>query len=242
MRLQDWTALALLSLGSGAYAQAVPATAPVAAAPAAVPKDVDWGNLARYRAANAALGPAIDRGRVVFMGDSITQNWAKETFLTGNPHHVGRGISGQTAGQMVVRFEADVVDLHPAVVHILAGTNDVAQNRGPETSQEMQGYIRAMVDMARANKIRVVLGSVPPAADFSWRRGLEPAPKIRAFNVWLKAYAARERLIYVDYWAAMATPEGAMKPELSRDGVHPNAAGYGVMEALAQAAIARALR
>lgn len=143
---------------------------------------------------------------------------------------------------MRVRFHADVIALHPAVVHTMAGTNDVALSRGPEPRAETQGHIEAMVELARAHKIRVVLASIPPAADFSWRKRLEPAPQIRAPNVRLKAYAARERLVYVDSRAAMATPDGAVQPALSKDGVHPNAASPAVMEPLTTVAIANALR
>jgi len=202
----------------------------------------DWPNLCLYRADNAALaaGPAAGR-QVVFMGDSITQGWglADAPFFAGG--WVNRGISGQTTPQMLARFQADVVALKPRAVHIMAGTNDVAGNTGPTSAQDIQNNVVAMVTLAKANRVAVVLASIPPAKVFLWAPALKPADQIRGLNDWLKAYAAKEGLIYVDYYAAMATTDGAMKPELTFDGVHPNAAGYAVMEPLARQALKRAL-
>lgn len=175
------------------------------------------------------------------MGDSITQGWAGQPYIKDNANFVSRGISGQTTPQMLVRFRSDVIALKPAVVHIMAGTNDIAQNTGPESPRELEGYIRSMVELALANKIKVVLASIPPAKDFPWHRGLIPAPQIHALNDWLKEYAARRGLVYVNYWSALATADGAMKPEYSADGVHPNVVGYDAMRPLAQAAIKNAL-
>jgi lysophospholipase L1-like esterase len=242
-------AMALLSFSAPGLAKVAPPPVhkPVAKpvpTPAAVTPEPnkDWANVERYRAANQALlaQPAV-ADRVVFMGDSITQFWADQPFLKDSKTLVGRGISGQTASQMLVRFRGDVIDLRPAAVHIMAGTNDVAQNNGPESLEEIEGYIVSMIELAQASKIKVVVASIPPAADFSWHKGLAPAPKIAAINQWLKAYAARQKLVYADYWSVLATPEGAMKPEYSADGVHPNAAGYEAMRAVAEAAIAAAL-
>jgi lysophospholipase L1-like esterase len=143
---------------------------------------------------------------------------------------------------MLVRFRSDVVALKPAVVHIMAGTNDVAQNTGPTTPEETEGYVAGMVEIAHANGIKVVLASIPPAIEFPWRPGLEPAPKIKALNAWLKDYAARKHIVYVDYWPAIATPEGGMKPDYAHDGVHPNAEAFVAMAPLAQAAIDKAMR
>ena len=206
----------------------------------AVAQPQDWANLGRYRDANRALTQA-DPHRVVFMGDSITEFWGKEHFIRDNPHFVDRGVSGQTAPQMLVRFQSDVVALKPAVVHIMAGTNDIAQNTGPETEAEMMGYIVSMAQLARANHIKVIIGSIPPASDFPWRHGLHPAPGIKALNARLKAYAAHQGFLYADYWTALASEDGGLKTQFSDDGVHPNAAGYGAMRPIAQAAIARAL-
>jgi lysophospholipase L1-like esterase len=199
----------------------------------------DWAFLSKYREANAQLKP--DSARVVFMGDSITEAWAKEPFIATNPHFVGRGVSGQTTLQMVIRFRSDVIDLAPKVVHIMAGTNDVAGNNGPENDRDIEGAVESMVDLALANHIRVVLASIPPAADFRWHPGLNPSPRIQRINAWLQSYAKQKNVVYVDYWPVLATGDGAMKPDLSSDGVHPNAKGYGEMQTLAERAINSAL-
>ncbi|HEY4070436.1 MAG TPA: SGNH/GDSL hydrolase family protein [Sphingomicrobium sp.] len=204
--------------------------------------DGDWANVGRYRAANEPLVSRPMPRRVVFMGDSITEGWASRPFIGGHRNFVGRGISGQTTPQMLLRFRSDVIALKPEVVHIMGGTNDIAGNTGPETQEEIVGYITSMVELARANGIKIVLASVPPAADFPWRHGLNPAPKIRSLNARLKEFAARRNIAYVDYWRVLASPDGAMKPQYSGDGVHPNAAGYAAMEPLASAALARAMR
>lgn len=199
----------------------------------------DWPNLARYRESNRSLA-ITDPQRVVFIGDSITESWGDQSFIRDNVHFVDRGVSGQTAPQMLVRFRSDVVDLKPAVVHVMAGTNDIAGNSGVETEDEIFGYIISMAQLARANHIKVVLASILPAADFPWRSGLDPAPKIRRLNARLKAYAFRHSYIYADYWSVLASSSGAMKVQYSPDGVHPNARGYEVMRVIAHAAIGRA--
>jgi len=197
----------------------------------------DWAQLGRYKAANDALPPS-QPGRVVFYGDSITDAWTRNggTFFPGKPY-VNRGISGQTTPQMVVRFRQDVINLHPVAVVILAGTNDVAGNTGPETPEMVEDNFRSMVDLAKANHIRVILSSILPAADYPWKPGMAPAPKIAALNRWLVSYAAEQGITYIDYYTPMADAAGGMKPGLSLDGVHPNAAGYAIMEPLAEAAI-----
>ncbi len=155
---------------------------------------------------------------------------------------MGRGISGQTTPQMLVRFRQDVIDLKPAVVVILAGTNDIAGNTGPSTQAMIEDNLESMVELARANGIRPVLSSVLPAYDYPWRPGVEPAPKIVALNAWMKQYAAEHHVVYLDYWSAMADARQGLRPELTTDGVHPNEAGYQVMAPLAERAIAEALR
>ncbi len=199
-----------------------------------------WAVFERYRSANAALKP--DRSRVVFLGDSITEAWAKEPFISGNTHYVGRGVSGQTSLQMLVRFRADVIALSPQLVHVMAGTNDLAENNGSETDEEIEDAIHSMVELALANHIMVVLASVPPTVDFPWRPGLNPAPRIRRINQWIESYARQAGVRYVDYWRILATTNGAMKANLSEDGVHPSTEGYREMQPLAQAAIESALR
>lgn len=212
----------------------------LAAACRAVPTD-DWANVGRYRDANAALANA-DTQRIVFMGDSITEGWAGQSFIHDNPHFVDRGISGQTTPQMLVRFRSDVVQLKPAVVHIMGGTNDVAGNTGPETEDEIFGYVVGMVQLAEANRIKVILASVPPTADIPWKPGVDPAPKIKRLNVRLKAYANSHAIIYADYWSALAAGNGGMKAEYSGDGVHPIERGYAAMRPIAEAALAAATR
>ena len=208
-------------------------------APPGVGVNGDWAFLSKYHDANAQLKP--DSARVVFMGDSITEAWAKEPFIAANPHFVGRGISAQTTLQMVVRFRSDVIDLAPKVVHIMAGTNDIAGNHGPESDRDIEGAFESMVELALANHIRVVLASIPPAADFGWHPGLHPSARIQRINAWIQAYAKRRNVVYVDYWPAIATGDGAMKADLSSDGVHPNPKGYGEMQTLAERAINSAL-
>jgi lysophospholipase L1-like esterase len=195
----------------------------------------DWAFLSRYRHDNAELKP--DKSRVIFLGDSITEAWAQEPFIANNAHYVGRGINGQTTLQMVVRFRADVIALKPLLVHIMAGTNDVAGNNGPESDADIEGAIESMVQLALANRVKVVLGSIPPAANFDWHPGLNPSPRIRQLNVWIKSYASRAGVGYVDYWPALATESGALKSNLSTDGVHPNSEGYKAMQTLTEIAI-----
>ncbi len=203
----------------------------------------DWASLQRYREANAELAAMRDMARVVFMGNSIIEVWAQHfaTMFPGKPY-VGRGISGQTTPQMLVRFRQDVIALRPKVVVILAGTNDLAGNTGPSTLEMIEDNLMSMVELATANGIRVVLSSVLPVFDYPWRPGLEPAGKILALNAWMKDYAARSGVVYLDYHTAMADERQGLKAELTYDGVHPNEAGYRVMATLAERAIAEAIR
>ena len=204
----------------------------------------DFGWLARYKEADDKLPPPQPgEKRVVFMGDSITEGWHfdhPDGVFAGKPY-VNRGISGQTSPQMLVRFRQDVVDLEPAVVVILAGTNDVAGNTGPMTVQQTEDNIRDMAEIAAASHIRVVLCSVLPAFDFPWQPGLDPAPKIVALNTWLVAYSAQNGYVYVDYHSAMKDARDGLPVNLSKDGVHPNPAGYAIMAPLVEAGIAKAL-
>ena len=201
----------------------------------------DWASLCRYRAENAALHRSAPP-RVVFMGDSITEFWKlahPEFFGEG---YLDRGVSGQTTGQMLVRFRQDVIALKPAVVHLMAGTNDVAGNAGPTTLDAIRNNIASMVDLAVANDIRVVLASVPPAGSFPWRPGVsDPAGHIVELNDWLRRFARERGLLYVDYHEPLADERDAMKQTFSNDGVHPNRDGYSVMEPLARRAIEQAL-
>ena len=199
---------------------------------------MDWPNLAAYRSANAKDGlPAKGEQRVVFMGDSITEFWTKSYW---NKTTINRGISGQTSPQMLLRFRADVIALKPKVVVILAGTNDIAGNTGTSTNEMIVDNIASMVDLAKANGIKVVLCSVLPAAGFYWNEAARPAPQIAALNQLLQDSAKRQHLIYVDYYAAMVDERPGLKKAYSEDGVHPNEAGYKVMIALVDKAIASA--
>lgn len=199
----------------------------------------DWPALCRYRDSDRALAIAP---RAVMIGDSITEFWltrAPGLFAGGI---VDRGIAGQTSPQILLRFYQDVVRVRPRVVHIMCGTNDVAGNTGPNSPDDYANAVLAMIDLARANGIAVVIGSILPAGAFNWRPGYRPAAQIIALNTWLRAIAAQRGLVYADYHTAMAPPDGAMRPGLSDDGVHPNAAGYAIMEPIARAALAEAER
>lgn len=198
----------------------------------------DWPGLCRFRAANVAARAAKPAPRVVFLGDSITENWALADPALFAHGVENRGISGQTTAQMLVRFRADVVALHPQVVHILAGTNDVAGNTGPTSAAEFENNVMSMVEIARANGIRVVLGSIPPTASFSWQPQLNPVPTIRALNTWLHAYAKQQRVPYIDYYAVLTGSSGELRADLGNDGVHPNRVGYGLMRKLVEKQIA----
>jgi len=205
----------------------------------------DWPNLARYHDANVQLAPpATKENRVVFMGDSITDSWGPkfDKFFPGKPY-VGRGISGQTTPQMLIRFRPDVVALQPKAVVILAGTNDLAGNTGPTTLEAIEDNLVSMTELAGGRGIRVVLASVLPVCDSIRPQTARRSPeKIVALNTWMKDYAARNGLVYLDYYSAMLDDEKMLKQELTTDCLHPNDAGYAVMAPLAEKAIAAALK
>jgi len=213
----------------------------------------DWPNLGRYRDANALLPPpAKGEARVVFMGDSITDNWDNEDFggfFPGRPY-VNRGIGGQTTPQMLVRFRPDVIALQPKAVVILAGTNDIAGNAGVMPLSAVEDNLASMAELAKAHGIRVVLASVLPVDDGDRDREGQPLTRTRcrppepiaALNRWLRDYAAAHGGVYLDYAAALADEKGMLKADLSEDGLHPNAKGYALMAPLAEKAIAAALK
>jgi lysophospholipase L1-like esterase len=212
---------------------------------AAVLRD-DFGELARYRDANAALKlPAPGENRVIFFGDSITDIWHLDEYFPGKPY-INRGIGGQTTPQMLIRFRQDVIELHPKVAVILAGTNDIAGNTGPMRLEDIEANYASMAELARANNVRVVFSSVlpvhnytPQSQDFFAQRS---PGKILALNRWLKSYiAAHPDCLYLDYFSIMVDNKGLLKRELADDGLHPNAAGYKVMAPLAEMAIHNAL-
>jgi len=211
----------------------------------------DWAQLARYRDANRTLPPAAAASpRIVFMGDSITDSWQQPEFgdFFTNPRYVDRGISGQTTPQMLVRFRPDVIALDPKVVVILAGTNDIAGNTGPMTDEEIEANLASMSELAHAHGIKVVLASITPTSAYHTRPGAipqttqRPLARIRALNEWIRTYASENGAVYLDYFSSMVDATGLMKTDLTRDDLHPNAAGYAVMRPLAEAAIQRALR
>ena len=208
----------------------------------------DYGMLKRYRDANAALKPpAPGESRVVFFGDSITDIWHLDEYFPGKPY-INRGIGGQTTPQMLVRFRQDVIDLHPKVVIILAGTNDIAGNTGPMRLEDIEDDFASLADLARANGIKLIYSSVLPvhnytdrSKDFFAQRSPE---KILALNAWLKNYCAEaaHACAYLDYFSAVVDDKGLLKKDLADDGLHPNAAGYKIMAPMAEAAIEKALK
>jgi len=206
------------------------------------PLRADWAQLGQYRDDNRRLPPpGAARPRVIFFGDSLTQSWDLAGLGLDRVEVLNRGISGQTTPQMLVRFRQDVIDLKPVVVHILAGTNDLAGNTGPTTLEAIEDNLSSMVEVARANHIRVVLCSVLPALDYPWRPGLEPAPRIVALNEWIRTYARQHKLVYADYYSALVESGGGFRSELADDGVHPNSDGYAVMDPIARQAVRQAL-
>jgi lysophospholipase L1-like esterase len=211
-----------------------PRTAPALQPPLLL---TDWAWLGRYRADNEKLLASGARVDVVFLGDSITQGWVDadpDFFARGN---VGRGISAQTTPQLLVRMHADVVALKPRVVHIMAGTNDIAHNTGPMSAQDSKNNVMAMCEIARAHKIRVVLGSVPPASKYWWKPEAKPKEEAGELNAWLRGYAKEIGAKYADYASAFADAQGNVKLELARDEVHPTREGYAIMRPIAEAAI-----
>lgn len=202
---------------------------------AASAQSTDWAHLNRFREANKELMKTPDSRRVVFYGNSITEGWptAHPAFFEEN-HFVGRGISGQTTPQYLVRFRQDVVNLKPQAVVINAATNDMAENTGPYNEAATMDNIRSLVEIAEANGIKVILTSTLPAGGFPWNKAITDAPeKIASLNKKIKAYAEEKGLPYVDYYSALLGPDGRSIPvELAKDGVHPTPEGYTIMEAL----------
>jgi acyl-CoA thioesterase I len=205
----------------------------------------DYGQLARYRAADAALlnaGPVKDR--VVFFGDSITDIWKLENYFPGKPY-VNRGISGQTTPQMLLRFRQDVIDLKPRAVVILAGTNDIAGNTGPMRNEDIEANLATMAELAKAHGIPVVFASILPVHNYTAKSqdffAQRPGARILQVNRWLKAYCEKKGIVYLDYFSAVVDDKGLLKKELAEDGLHPNDAGYKIMAPLAEKAIAKAM-
>ncbi|MGC2325372.1 MAG: SGNH/GDSL hydrolase family protein [Candidatus Sulfotelmatobacter sp.] len=205
----------------------------------------DFGELKRYRDADAALKPpAAAENRVVFLGDSITDYWKLEDYFPGKPY-LSRGIDGQTTPQMLVRFRQDVINLQPKVVVILAGTNDVAGVTGPTRNETIEANYASMAELARLHHIRMVFASLLPVNNYTDDAkesfALRPRERILALNAWIKDYCAKHGLVYLDYFSAMVDDKGMLKRNLSDEGLHPNASGYKIMAPLAEKAIEQAV-
>lgn len=204
----------------------------------------DWANLNKFIEANEKLAPARTcDDRVVFMGNSITQGWIETVpeFFSEDKQYINRGIGGQTTPQMLLRFRQDVLNLWPKVVVILAGINDIAGNTGPSTLEMIEDNIHSMTELAQSHGIQVVLCSVLPANVIPWRDDVEPAPKVIELNRRIKDYASKKGAVYCDFYYAMVDDRNGLPEELAEDGIHPNKAGYDIMEPIVENAIARAL-
>ncbi len=199
----------------------------------------DWANLKKYAQADSLLSmPAPGEQRIVFMGNSITEYWVKlDSSFFANPEYIGRGISGQTSSQMLLRFRQDAINLKPTAVIILAGTNDIAQNAGPIALKDVLGNIISMTELAKINNIKVILCSVPPAFDFPWHHGLKPAEKIVKLNSMIKYYCEGNNIPYVGFYSKLVDDRMGFDKRFSNDGVHPNLAGYQIMDTLIEKAI-----
>jgi lysophospholipase L1-like esterase len=205
----------------------------------------DFGQLARYREADAALGPpAAGESRVVFLGDSITDYWKLPDYFPGKPY-INRGIDGQTTPEMLVRFRQDVIALHPKVLVVLAGTNDLAGVTGHTSNEDIEANYASMAELARAHRIRMVFASILPVHNYTHDAeesfALRPRDRILALNKWLKDYCAENSFVYLDYFSALVDERGMLKRDLADDGLHPTDAGYKIMAPLAEKAIQKAL-
>ncbi|PRX41928.1 SGNH/GDSL hydrolase family protein [Salegentibacter salegens] len=198
----------------------------------------DWANLKNYKAENEKILESQNYPDVVFMGNSITEGWvnSQPQFFKNN-NYAGRGISGQTTPQMLIRFMPDVIDLKPKAVVILAGTNDIAGNTGFSSVEMITDNIQAMAQLAHANNIKVILASILPVYDYPWRPGLEPVEKIAEINSWIKKYTENHSHTYLDLFNALKDEKEGLPKQYSEDGVHPNLAGYKVMVPLTKKAI-----
>jgi lysophospholipase L1-like esterase len=195
---------------------------------------INFEHYDRYQNENNALTKAsIDSNRIILMGNSITESWIKmdSVFFKGKPY-INRGISGETTSQMLVRFRPDVIQLHPKAVVILAGINDIAENNGPITLENIFGNIQSMVELAQANHIQVILCSVLPASQFPWRKHLKPADKIIRLNEMIENYCVQNNIHYIDYYSSMVNESKGLKEIYTYDGVHPNQKGYQLMEVM----------
>jgi acyl-CoA thioesterase I len=204
----------------------------------------DWNQLGRYHADDQKLmAEPSDPHRVVFLGDSITDGWHLDQYFTGKPY-INRGISGQTTPQMLVRMFPDVIDLKPAAMIVLAGTNDIARNTGPETATMIEENFEAMTELAQQHGIKVILCLLTPVSDYTANKQTQSRPPadIVALNAWLRAYADRANTGLADYYSALVDAKGMLREGYSDDGLHPNAKGYELLAPVAEAAIEKALQ
>lgn len=207
-------------------------------------KNLDWPNLSRYQDENRSVGiPEKGKQRVVFMGDSITEEWSNlyaDYFDTEG--YINRGIGGQTTPQMLIRFKPDVIDLEPDIVVILAGTNDIAGNTGPSNVKMITDNIFSMAELARAHQIKVVLSSILPVFEYEWAKEIKDVPAtIDSVNDELKKYVNDHGLVYLDYFSSMVDERKGLNKDYTYDGVHPNQDGYILMSSLAQKVLSRLL-
>jgi lysophospholipase L1-like esterase len=203
----------------------------------------DFGNTLRYAAENASVkAPAANERRVVFMGDSITDNLHNARFGGFFPEqpYINRGISGQTTAQMLLRFYPDVIALHPKAVVIFAGTNDIGGNLGPVSLESIEDNLAAMSDLARAHGIKVIMASLTPVCDIPGKAPMTPGrppETILALNRWIKDFTAKQGFVFLDYFSATVDEKGFFRADLTDDGLHPTAKGYEIMNPLAEKAI-----
>ena len=202
----------------------------------------DWANLGYYEERNRELGlPEENEKRIVFMGDSITEEWGNlyPEFFSGN-YYINRGIGGQTTPQMLIRFKPDAIDLKPYAIIILAGTNDIAGNTGPSTVRMITDNIFSMAELAIAYDIIVVLASILPVYQYPWVDDvLDPLSVIDSINSKIKDYVENKGLVFLDYYSSMVDDRKGLKSDYTSDGVHPNEAGYKVMSAIADEIISQ---
>ena len=201
---------------------------------------MDWPNLNKYAIENKNLSNVSNQDRIVLMGDSITEFWktTDNTFFQ-NTTLINRGISGQTTSQMLLRFRQDAINLKPEIIVILAGINDIAENTGPISLENILGNILSMAELAKTNNIKIVLSSVLPANKFPWRPDLQPAEKVIELNAMIEKYCQENKIPYIDYYSKMVDNQKGLDAKFTNDGVHPTLAGYKIMEPLLKEALAK---
>lgn len=193
--------------------------------------DTDWAYLERFKVENRILKTEFDENRIVFIGDSIIAGWNEYRFFADNPHHINRGINGQTTSQILHRFQQDVIDLKPKSVVVLVGTNDVAENNGPISLIEIENNFISMIKLASANQIKVILCSILPVSRYYWNTKIKPSEKIIHLNTFLANTTNNTNVLYMDFYKVLVKQNGFNKT-YSDDGVHPNSLGYSILTVL----------